>query len=401
MESGEAMKCEQAKTDLTALERGELDEEEAQRVRAHLEECEQCAADLGQMEAAVSLLRSLEAEPAPNGFAERVMQRLPERRGWEIRIPVWKLAWGGGIAAVAVALVYLGIFLGQVGTNKRLARLQEGLPQHMGAKAGEGGTMWARARGGVTPAGERGALGPFGEASSELTGREEGLPEDVPRRGSVADMMVPPPARPRGKEPELVVALPPEVGLPSHEAPPPGEEPMAMSGGRLSLAAPAPVADAAMGAPVGSGAEPAAPATATAEEDSILHGATEEDGALAEALSSEAEVRWEEKEVSGDSEPAIAVVAPEPTAERRFPLRLEGADLVDALRLMASLEGRTLEAGPDVKGTVTLRMRNATAEEVLEKLKKGFDLSVHYEGETMIVRGLKENSRVPGNTAIG
>ena len=71
--------------------------------------------------------------------------------------------------------------------------------------------------------------------------------------------------------------------------------------------------------------------------------------------------------------------------ERRFPLRLERADLVDALRLVAGAGGRSLEVGPGVEGTVTLAMRDTTAEEALERLKEEFGLSVEDDGEKIVV----------------
>ena len=75
----------------------------------------------------------------------------------------------------------------------------------------------------------------------------------------------------------------------------------------------------------------------------------------------------------------------EVSPEKRFDLQLEGAELADALRLVASVAEKSLVVGPGVEGTVTLTMKNVTVEDVLERLKKDFNLSVEEKGNTLVV----------------
>jgi hypothetical protein len=89
-----------------------------------------------------------------------------------------------------------------------------------------------------------------------------------------------------------------------------------------------------------------------------------------------------------------------PGAEKRFDLNLEGARLTDALRLIANVEGKSVVIGPGVKGTVTLRLKNVTTEEALDKLQKEFELSVERKDGTLLVKRMEQNSSTRGETRL-
>jgi anti-sigma factor RsiW len=106
--------------DLGAYVLGGLAEDEAERVRAHLAECEICAAEHAELVGLPKLLDlavvagSTEDDPLPPAIEERLLDRFaaehpPKRRGsrWRPR-----LLWGGGAvlagAAIAAAVLILG-----------------------------------------------------------------------------------------------------------------------------------------------------------------------------------------------------------------------------------------------------------------------------------------------------
>jgi type II secretory pathway component HofQ len=78
---------------------------------------------------------------------------------------------------------------------------------------------------------------------------------------------------------------------------------------------------------------------------------------------------------------------------------LKAADLPDALQLVASAANRSLVVGADVKGTVTLTMRNVTVEEVLDRFEKDFNLSVKETGNTLVVTNAAPVSAPPAEKA--
>jgi anti-sigma factor RsiW len=78
------MNCGEARELLTDVAGGELDGVRADEVRAHAQACDACAAELGELEATIGLMRRAGTEPLPDGFALSLHQALvaagaPER----------------------------------------------------------------------------------------------------------------------------------------------------------------------------------------------------------------------------------------------------------------------------------------------------------------------------------
>ncbi|MBM6829233.1 zf-HC2 domain-containing protein [Anaerotignum lactatifermentans] len=70
------MKCEDCREQLWALFGGELPEEEAQRLRAHLAKCPACAEEAKLIQNLSKTLRDLPEEELPSGFHDELMQKL-------------------------------------------------------------------------------------------------------------------------------------------------------------------------------------------------------------------------------------------------------------------------------------------------------------------------------------
>jgi anti-sigma factor RsiW len=78
------MNCGEARELLTEVAGGEIDGARADQVRAHAQTCDACAAELGELEATIGLMRRAGSEPLPDGFALSLHQALvaagpPER----------------------------------------------------------------------------------------------------------------------------------------------------------------------------------------------------------------------------------------------------------------------------------------------------------------------------------
>lgn len=95
---------------------GDLSPADLRRVEIHLRECEACRREYELLRQTVELLRALPSEPAPGGFADRVMERVAKERppsrgdGWGRVIPFpvrrvapWALA-ASGLLAVGLAV---------------------------------------------------------------------------------------------------------------------------------------------------------------------------------------------------------------------------------------------------------------------------------------------------------
>ena len=88
---------------LSAYLDGELTQAEEQRVRLHLEDCQECRRELEQMAELQKLTAAIRFQEPPDSFLDSVEQRLsvraPRRAGWGLIL--------GGIAAWVVYLVVL------------------------------------------------------------------------------------------------------------------------------------------------------------------------------------------------------------------------------------------------------------------------------------------------------
>lgn len=104
------MNCEQMNELLSAWLDGELSPTEEQQMQAHLEQCAQCRALFEQLQALHTSCSDMEELSAPDGFAQRVMERVADEPKAKVvplfrRPPVRSLA---ALAACAVLVVGFG-----------------------------------------------------------------------------------------------------------------------------------------------------------------------------------------------------------------------------------------------------------------------------------------------------
>src|SRR5205823_3021532 len=92
---------------LNAWLAGSLPEAEAAQVRAHLASCPACEDERQLLEAGRTILRPLRAEDPRAWFATKVAARAAEVRPRPIGAPWWRVAFGGGLVAGALAAVAL------------------------------------------------------------------------------------------------------------------------------------------------------------------------------------------------------------------------------------------------------------------------------------------------------
>ena len=92
---------------LNAWLAGSLPEAEAAQVRAHLASCPACEDERQLLEAGRTILRPLRAEDPRAWFATEVAARAAEIRPRPVGAPWWRVAFGGGLLAGAMAAVAL------------------------------------------------------------------------------------------------------------------------------------------------------------------------------------------------------------------------------------------------------------------------------------------------------
>ncbi len=115
------MNCDQIQESMEAFLSGELSGKKSRAIRMHLASCSRCASRLNPADL-MEVLPLLDETVAPSeNFAAHFHARLQERRReqpihWWGRISLhrhpWELAAAGAIAAVLVAGVFLGRYLG-------------------------------------------------------------------------------------------------------------------------------------------------------------------------------------------------------------------------------------------------------------------------------------------------
>ena len=105
------MNCEQMNELLSAWLDGELSGNEQRQMQAHLEQCAQCWALFEQLQALHTSFAELEEIPAPDGFAEGVMNRVKAESESRAKvIPLFKRPQMRGLAAMAAcALLCVGL----------------------------------------------------------------------------------------------------------------------------------------------------------------------------------------------------------------------------------------------------------------------------------------------------
>jgi len=110
------MNCKKFAGKLGAYQDGALNAEVAERIRAHLESCAACREELAALERLSDLIRpELAHADAPEGFAQRVMERLPEGRlAFRRRSLISVFAWSAAALLLVVgALVFRCVSLRQ------------------------------------------------------------------------------------------------------------------------------------------------------------------------------------------------------------------------------------------------------------------------------------------------
>lgn len=104
------MNCENVTERLGALLDGELDAAEEAAVRAHVEDCPRCAAELDGLERLNQLLGALAAHEGAADFAARVRRRAEKRAG---TVHIGRFLSGGVLTrAAAVLLFAAGVWFG-------------------------------------------------------------------------------------------------------------------------------------------------------------------------------------------------------------------------------------------------------------------------------------------------
>lgn len=70
--------CEEARMLSSDYIDGELEPALRQKIRAHLADCPLCTAFIDTLKATIDALRGVPAQPAPDGFRQRLRERLRE-----------------------------------------------------------------------------------------------------------------------------------------------------------------------------------------------------------------------------------------------------------------------------------------------------------------------------------
>jgi len=156
---------DELRDDLAAYALGALDEAEAERLRAHLEGCEECRRQLRWLEPAVELLpRTVEQLKPPERLRERLLDTVraeapearepprPARDGWwhRLGIAVWRPATAVAAAVMLVIGAVAGYLIGEPnggGTTTLEAQAMPNAPQAQGTLARDGSSGILRVQG--------------------------------------------------------------------------------------------------------------------------------------------------------------------------------------------------------------------------------------------------------------
>ncbi len=112
------MRCARAQEELSAYLDEELTAQEKAELRAHLDGCAACRAELEALRATVDSVRALPRTPAPAGFRDGVMAKLKEapapaaggtgQPAPSFRAPLWRRLWP--VAAAIVVALMISLF---------------------------------------------------------------------------------------------------------------------------------------------------------------------------------------------------------------------------------------------------------------------------------------------------
>lgn len=87
-------------------------------------------------------------------------------------------------------------------------------------------------------------------------------------------------------------------------------------------------------------------------------------------------------------QPAPAA-GPEPTDNRRMSLDVQGAEVQTVLRSLSEFSGKNIVASKEVKGQVTLRLRNVPWRHALDIVLRAQGLGMREQGQTIVVSNLE------------
>jgi anti-sigma factor RsiW len=186
--------CERHEASLGLYVEGDLPPRDRARVERHLETCLRCRAFLRELEASQGALRSLAAEPLPEGALEavraRVLAEAIRTRPGAPPVPTW--AWASAAAVIAALAVALGVMWTRQpsGRHQAVADLQDSPPPRV--RPAPPATAPGAA---VSASGETAApVPPAAPASSPMPGRTKLPPGDT--LASVRAAIAPPRASP-------------------------------------------------------------------------------------------------------------------------------------------------------------------------------------------------------------
>jgi anti-sigma factor RsiW len=171
--------CERHEASLGLYVEGDLPPRDRARVERHLETCPRCRAFLRELEASQGALRSLAAEPLPEGALEavraRVLAEAIRTRPGAPPVPTW--AWASAAAVIAALAVALGVTWTRQpsGRHQAVADLQDSPPPRV--RPAPPATAPGAA---VSASGETAApVPPAAPASSPMPGRTRLPPGDT------------------------------------------------------------------------------------------------------------------------------------------------------------------------------------------------------------------------------
>jgi type IV pilus assembly protein PilQ len=86
---------------------------------------------------------------------------------------------------------------------------------------------------------------------------------------------------------------------------------------------------------------------------------------------------------------AAPAAGPEPTDNRRMSLDVQGAEVQTVLRSLSEFSGKNIVASKEVKGQVTLRLRNVPWRHALDIVLRAQGLGMREQGQTIVVSNLE------------
>lgn len=203
------LSCEEALEQMSQALDGLLTEAEREALEAHLAGCPACRADWAALVELHQAMGELEETPAPEGFADRVMERIREEARPARVIPLWRRPqWKAAAGLAACAAICVGLYYGAGLSASGNVAAAPDLAQWSQSTAGSGEASGAAAAAG-------GAEEPVQGKSAEPQEAEGGAgTADAPRSGAAGGegpskvTAVPRAALAQGENPEGTAAEP-------------------------------------------------------------------------------------------------------------------------------------------------------------------------------------------------